>query len=52
MRLNEEGEPAYVGERKAGIAGWFGESIELVTEFDLCPAHETSGLSRLAPPRI
>ena len=40
MRLSDGGEPVYVGERKAGIAAWFAETIELVTEVDLCPGHD------------
>jgi glyoxylase-like metal-dependent hydrolase (beta-lactamase superfamily II) len=36
LRLDEQGRPQYVGERRAGIAAWFGESIEEVTEIDLC----------------
>jgi len=36
MRLDAAGQPAYVGERRAAIAAWFGESIETMTEIDLC----------------
>lgn len=41
LRLADDGTPAYVGERKAGIQAWFAESIEVVTEIDLCgdPSH-------------
>lgn len=36
MRLDDNGTPQYVGERKAGIAAWFGESIAHMTTIDLC----------------
>jgi glyoxylase-like metal-dependent hydrolase (beta-lactamase superfamily II) len=36
MRLDADGAPEYIGERKAGIAAWFDESIELSTTIDLC----------------
>ena len=36
MRLDANGAPEYVGERKAGIAAWFDESVELSTTIDLC----------------
>jgi glyoxylase-like metal-dependent hydrolase (beta-lactamase superfamily II) len=36
MRIDDEGRPAYVGERKAGIEAWFGESLEEVSTIDLC----------------
>lgn len=35
MRLRGDGTPEYIGERKAGIAAWFDESIELATTIDL-----------------
>ncbi len=36
MRLDDSATPQYVGERKAGIEAWFGESIEHMTRIDLC----------------
>ena len=36
MRLDAKGDPEYIGERKAGIAAWFDESVELSTTIDLC----------------
>jgi glyoxylase-like metal-dependent hydrolase (beta-lactamase superfamily II) len=36
MLLDDAGHPAYVGERAAAIAAWFGESIEHMTTIDLC----------------
>jgi len=35
MRLDAAGKPAYVGERKAAIAAWFAEDLELTTVIDL-----------------
>jgi hypothetical protein len=35
MRLDAAGRPQYVGARKAGMAAWFDESIELMTHIDL-----------------
>lgn len=35
MRLESNGEPSYIGERKAGIEAWFSETLERVTFFDL-----------------
>lgn len=35
MRLDENGKPTYVGERRAGISAWFGETLEDTTEFDM-----------------
>ena len=35
MRLDAAGKPAYVGERKAAIAAWFAEELELTTVIDL-----------------
>ena len=35
MRLDERGQPAYIGERKAGISTWFGETMEHTTLFDI-----------------
>ena len=34
MRLDDAGNPVYVGERRAGIFGWFGESLEDTTEYE------------------
>jgi len=36
MRVLDDGRPEYIGQRKAGIAAWFDESIELSTTIDLC----------------
>lgn len=36
MCLDADGEPYYLGERKAGIEAWFSESLEHTTLFDLC----------------
>lgn len=36
MLIGEDGRPVYVGERRASILGWFGESIEETTEINLC----------------
>ena len=36
MRLRDDGTPEYIGERKAGIAAWFDESVERSTTIDLC----------------
>lgn len=38
VRLDADGAPRYVGEREAGIAAWFGESVEQMTVTDLCCA--------------
>ena len=35
MRLDEHGRPTYIGERKAGISTWFGETMEDTTLFDI-----------------
>jgi hypothetical protein len=37
MRLDDAGQPEYVGERTAAIEAWFGETLELTTRLDLCP---------------
>ena len=34
MRLDNAGNPVYVGERRAGIFGWFGETLEDTTEYE------------------
>lgn len=34
MRLDDRGEPVYVGTRTAGISAWFGETLEDTTSFD------------------
>lgn len=36
MRLDDNGTPHYLGERKAAIAAWFSESIHTMTRIDLC----------------
>ncbi|MGO4303429.1 MBL fold metallo-hydrolase [Cupriavidus sp. RAF12] len=38
MRLDENGRPEYIGERRAAIAAWFSESLEQTTLIDLCCA--------------
>lgn len=38
MRLDERGRPVYIGERKAGISTWFGETMEDTTVFDITSA--------------
>jgi N-acyl homoserine lactone hydrolase len=38
MRLDHNGKPVYVGERKVGISAWFGETLEDTTEFDMSGA--------------
>jgi glyoxylase-like metal-dependent hydrolase (beta-lactamase superfamily II) len=35
MRLDDNGQPVYVGARKAGISAWFGETLEDTTTFDM-----------------
>lgn len=35
MQLDQTGQPVYIGERRAAIAAWFHESIELTTVIDL-----------------
>jgi N-acyl homoserine lactone hydrolase len=39
MRLNEHGQPIYVGERRAAISAWFGETLEDTTEFHMNGKH-------------
>lgn len=36
MRLGADGQPEYMGERKAAIAVWFSESIHVMQTIDLC----------------
>ena len=36
MRLDANGQPDYIGERKAAIAAWFSESIHTMTTINLC----------------
>ena len=38
MVLDAQGQPEYIGERRAAIAAWFSESIETSTTIDLCGA--------------
>jgi len=45
MRLDEAGNPQYIGERKAAISAWFAEDLAHTTRFELVPA----GLKDLAP---
>jgi len=35
MRLDERGRPVYIGERKAGISTWFGETMEDTSLYDM-----------------
>ncbi len=35
MRLDAAGRPDYIGQRRAGIAAWFNEELEVMQEFDL-----------------
>ena len=35
MRLDAAGRPEYIGQRRAGIAAWFSEELEVMQEFDL-----------------
>ena len=35
MRLDAAGRPEYIGQRRAGIASWFNEDLEVMQEFDL-----------------
>jgi N-acyl homoserine lactone hydrolase len=35
MRLDERGRPIYIGERKAGISTWFGETMEDTSLYDM-----------------
>jgi N-acyl homoserine lactone hydrolase len=36
MFLDSNGQPQYIGERRASIEAWFSESLELTTTIDLC----------------
>lgn len=38
MRLDAKGQPVYIGERRAGITAWFGETLEQTTHFDMSGA--------------
>jgi glyoxylase-like metal-dependent hydrolase (beta-lactamase superfamily II) len=35
MRLDANGKPEYIGQRRAGIASWFSEDLEVMHEFDI-----------------
>ena len=35
MRLDANGKPEYIGQRRAGIASWFDENLEVMHEFDI-----------------
>lgn len=35
MRLDAAGRPAYIGQRRAGIAAWFSEDLAVMQEFDI-----------------
>lgn len=43
MTLDVDGKPRYIGERRAGIAAWFSESLADETLFNLCSA-QSQGL--------
>ncbi|GGX25594.1 hypothetical protein GCM10007242_36670 [Pigmentiphaga litoralis] len=36
MRLDDEGQPVYLGTRQAEIAAWFSETLDTTTSIDLC----------------
>jgi glyoxylase-like metal-dependent hydrolase (beta-lactamase superfamily II) len=36
MRLDDAGQPEYLGERTAAIEAWFGETLEMTTRLELC----------------
>jgi len=42
MQLDARGRPTYVGERRAGISAWFGETLEEMMEFDFKPRETVS----------
>jgi N-acyl homoserine lactone hydrolase len=44
MRLDDKGEPVYVGERRAAMNAWFGENLEPIV-IDLCCGGETARYS-------
>ena len=46
MRLGQDGKPVYIGQRRAGISAWFGENLEMTTDFDL--AEDQSAVDRKA----
>jgi glyoxylase-like metal-dependent hydrolase (beta-lactamase superfamily II) len=35
MRLDANGRPEYIGQRRAGIASWFNEDLAVMAEFDI-----------------
>jgi hypothetical protein len=35
MRLDAAGRPEFIGQRRAGIAAWFTEELEVMQEFDI-----------------
>jgi N-acyl homoserine lactone hydrolase len=37
MRLDADGQPEYIGERRAAIDAWFSQSIALTTRIELAP---------------
>lgn len=39
MRLDAAGRPEYIGQRRAGIAAWFSEDLEVMAEFDISAPH-------------
>jgi N-acyl homoserine lactone hydrolase len=45
MRLDERGDPQYIGERKAAISAWFAEDLKHTTRIELVPP----ALKDLAP---
>ncbi len=38
MQLDAKEQPVYIGERRAGITAWFGETLEQTTHFDMSGA--------------
>ncbi|MFZ2737931.1 MAG: MBL fold metallo-hydrolase [Burkholderiaceae bacterium] len=48
MVLDASGQPVYQGERRASIAAWFSESLELTTHIDLC-SHASFGAAYRTP---
>lgn len=51
MVLDDNGRIQYLGERRAAIAAWFGETIQESTEIDLCATTSRAFTSLLLPPR-
>lgn len=49
MCLDADGQPQYLGDRKAAIAVWFSESIHTMDTIDLCGGHAFGAAYRAAP---